>query len=76
MADGGTSSGEGSTDEDQRVERAVARALEMQIPALIARLAGRTASGGVAREEESKCTTIQQFLPPGMTGAIGRSIIF
>ncbi len=56
MADGGTSSGERSTDEDQRVERVVARALERQIPALTARLAGRPASGGVARED-SKCTT-------------------
>ncbi len=73
MSDEGTSRGAEMVDEDQRVKRAVARALERQLPALIARLAGRTSGGGTVREEDSKYTPLH-FLPPGMTGAIAHPI--
>jgi len=52
MAEANSSRGmEDTTDDDQRVKRAVARALEKQLPTIVARLAWRTMA---AREGESK----------------------
>ena len=73
----GTRRTKDATDEELWVDRAVARALERQLPALVARLAERTSGGTTgesAAEEGERKDTPTQFLSSGMTSVVRGSI--